>query len=219
MFERFTELARQVVPLALRESDRLGHNYIGCEHFLVGLAQQPGRGAARVLDVHRLDVHAVQRGLDRLVDQGILPPPRHTDKELLGGLGVDLDAVLHRMADSFGPDLVNQAVVRATGGGWTPWCGKAFEVKQALWFADKQAQALGQTSISPEHLLFGVLRDARNPVDKPRCFRNSWQRRRRARLGLPQRGPSPVRLIVEQQGLSLEMLCRAALAELRATSR
>lgn len=216
MFERFTEPARQVVALAHEESERLGHNYVGCEHFLVGLARQPGSGAARVLSVHRMDVHAVQRELDRLVNRGILPPPRRTDKELLDSLGVDLDAILHRMEDSFGADLVNQAVARATGGVLTPWCGKALEVKQAFWLAAKQAQALDHTGISPEHLLFGVLLDAQNPVDKPRCFRNSWQRRRRARLGLPQRGPSPVRLIVEQQGLSLKALRKAVLDELHA---
>src|ERR671937_722143 len=49
MFERFTERARQVVVLALREALSLGHNYIGTEHILLGLVRENEGVAARIL--------------------------------------------------------------------------------------------------------------------------------------------------------------------------
>jgi len=39
-FERLTPRARKVVELALRESLQLGHDYIGTEHMLLGLARK-----------------------------------------------------------------------------------------------------------------------------------------------------------------------------------
>src|SRR5918911_2353317 len=49
MLERFTERARQVVVLALREALSLGHNYIGTEHILLGLVRENEGVAARIL--------------------------------------------------------------------------------------------------------------------------------------------------------------------------
>ena len=40
------------------------------------------------------------------------------------------------------------------------------------------------------------------------------ERRKRSMFGLPTRGPSPVRLLVESQGLALEQLRGAVLEEL-----
>lgn len=37
-----------------------------------------------------------------MISRGILPPPWHNDHELLGSLGVDLDAILRSMEDVFG---------------------------------------------------------------------------------------------------------------------
>src|SRR6185503_10064266 len=45
MFERFTDRARRVVALAQREARKLGHDYIGTEHILLGLIDE-GAGVA-----------------------------------------------------------------------------------------------------------------------------------------------------------------------------
>ena len=37
MFERFTDQARRVVVVAQEESRKLGHDYIGTEHILLGI--------------------------------------------------------------------------------------------------------------------------------------------------------------------------------------
>jgi ATP-dependent Clp protease ATP-binding subunit ClpC len=49
VFERFTELARQVVVLAQDQSRMLGHDFIGTEHLLLGLLAEQRGMAARVL--------------------------------------------------------------------------------------------------------------------------------------------------------------------------
>src|SRR5918993_5929987 len=49
MFERFTDRARRVVVLALREALHLEHNYIGTEHILLGLIREGEGVAAQVL--------------------------------------------------------------------------------------------------------------------------------------------------------------------------
>ena len=53
MFERFTEGAREAVVLAQDEARRLGHNYIGTEHLLLGMLRQESVAsrALRNLDV------------------------------------------------------------------------------------------------------------------------------------------------------------------------
>jgi ATP-dependent Clp protease ATP-binding subunit ClpA len=219
MFDRFSEAAHDVMDRAGHESDRLQHNYIGGEHLLVAIAEQPTGLARGLLSARRLDAAVLRDEVQRLVAAGVLPPPTQSDAELLRMVGVDLDQVARALNDTFGSAAVDDAVRQVSRrSGWTPLCGKALVVKQAFWFAALQADALGQADVEPEHLLLGILRDARNPIDKPRCFRNPWQRRRRAHLGLHSRGPNPVRLIVEARGLTLDGLHEALVTQLRDAS-
>jgi ATP-dependent Clp protease ATP-binding subunit ClpA len=217
MLDRFNAAAHDVMDRAGREADRLQHNYVGGEHLLVAIAEQRSGPAAELLSVHRLDATALRDEVQRLITAGVLPPPMHSDAELLRMVGVDLDRVTGTLHESFGAAAVDDAVRRVSRRiGWTPLCGKALTVKRSFWFAAQQADTLGRADVGPEHLLLGLLRDAQNPLDKPRCFRNRWQRRRRAHLGLRDRGPSPVRLIVEARGLTLAGLHDALLTQLRA---
>ena len=219
MIERFPEPARQVFELADQESDRMQHNYVGCEHVLAGLARHPTSPVADVLIAQGFDVGTIRAELTRLVDQGFLPPPWRNHAALLRGLGVDLSAVRHTMEESFGAEAVERATRQALRTtGWSPLCGKAHVFKQALYLAHQRRHALGHPHTGPGHILVGVLDDAEHPLDKPRCFRNPWNRRRRANLGLPDRGPSPVRLIVQARGTTLTELRRAVVAQLNATS-
>jgi len=57
----FTPMAKQVLASSVDESSRLGHNYIGTEHLLLGLLQAQEGIAARVLHtlgMRRADIHA-----------------------------------------------------------------------------------------------------------------------------------------------------------------
>lgn len=213
MLDHFAEPVRSILLIAEREADRLGHNYIGCEHVLAALAVQPDTPTARILAGHGLNLETIRSELDRLVEQGVLPPPWHNDADLLRGLGIDLDAVMRAARESFGDAAVDNAARQVTRRtGWSPLCGKAILIKQALYYAGQQRRERHQPVIEAPDLLLGLLRDAEQPVDRPRCFNNPWRRRLRTRLGLPLRGPSPVRLVVEAAGTSLEVLQRAATA-------
>jgi ATP-dependent Clp protease ATP-binding subunit ClpC len=47
--ERFTQRARRVLSLAHQEAERARNNYIGTEHLLLGLMDEEGGVAGRVL--------------------------------------------------------------------------------------------------------------------------------------------------------------------------
>lgn len=60
MFERFTDTARHVVVQAQHDARRLGHNYIGCEHLLLGLALEPDGAASTALRTLGADARTVR---------------------------------------------------------------------------------------------------------------------------------------------------------------
>src|ERR1043166_9167235 len=49
MWQRFTERARRVVFFAQEEAARLGENYVGTEHLLLGLVRESDSVAGRLL--------------------------------------------------------------------------------------------------------------------------------------------------------------------------
>lgn len=223
MFERFTQPAHRVVELAEEEAARLGHRYLGPEHVLLGIVRDDNSRAARVLRAHGLDLEAARVEVGRLVDQGVLPRPERNDAELLRDLGIDLEAVRRQAEETFGCEAVDEASWRVTrrswwrGGalGWTPLCGRPMAAKGALHLASVEADALGQ-DVGPEHVLLGVLRDAAALPGDPRPSQRA--KRTRAYLGLPEQGASPVKLVLEARGLTLEQLREEVLAELHAAS-
>jgi ATP-dependent Clp protease ATP-binding subunit ClpA len=80
----FTERAKRVLELSLRESGQLGHRYIGTEHILLGLAREEGGVAAQVLTGLGADLDRVRQQVIELLqgDQGEQPPsepPRRED--------------------------------------------------------------------------------------------------------------------------------------------
>ena len=46
---RFSTAAGNALDLAVSEATAMGHNYVGCEHLLIGLAGEPDGGAGRAL--------------------------------------------------------------------------------------------------------------------------------------------------------------------------
>jgi ATP-dependent Clp protease ATP-binding subunit ClpC len=217
--ERFSESARQVVELAGRESDRMGHDYLGGEHVLAGIAAQASTRAAYILAGSGLGMAAIRAELDRLADGGVLPPRWRNDAELMSGPGIDLAAVQRAAEDAFGPGAVAQAArrvsrrsrLRGGGPGWTPLCGKAMAAKQAFYLATVEADVSGLHAVGPEHVLLGVLSDAGAPARWTRRTRRT--RCGRAYLGFPPRpGPHPVRAVIEARGTTLDALRAAVLA-------
>ena len=231
---RFTEEAGIVPHFAREEAERRHQYYLGPEHLLLGLLvgdENPmvtglrehgldlkvgdDNPAARVLRAHGLDLETVRAGIDRLVAEGVLPGHQASDAELLATLGIDLDAVLAHLKDSYGWEAYYdaaqhvrlrpiQAFPHAPGGGTPLICWRVFKIVR------EEAVARGE-DITPAHWLLALLRDAEDPIE---VSPYPIERRTRAMFGLPNRGPSPVRLLVENQGLTLDQLRTAVLDEL-----
>lgn len=73
----FTPRAQAALEAAGGISQRLGHDYVGSEHLLLGLLQQPGSGAARLLTGLGLTRRGLQAKLVAAVGAGSpLPLPR-----------------------------------------------------------------------------------------------------------------------------------------------
>jgi ATP-dependent Clp protease ATP-binding subunit ClpA len=70
MFERFTERARQVIVFAQDEARTLGHNYIGTEHFLLGLLREQDGIAASALASLGITAEEVRAQVVAIVGQG-----------------------------------------------------------------------------------------------------------------------------------------------------
>ena len=204
--------------LARMEARRLGHHYLGPEHYLLGLLRQGDNPAARVLVTHGLDLETVRAEVDRLIAQGVLPGPQPSDGELLATLGVDLEAVHARSQATFGEHAYWEAAQRVRRRPNQPVTHTPhistdptpIMYVRALNFAAHEAIARDQ-EVGPEHLLLGLLRDAEDPVGTDLAPQD---RRQRVLLGLPDHGPNPIRLLVEARGLTLDRLRTALLGEL-----
>ncbi len=68
--ERFTQRARRVLSLAHQEAERARHSLIGTEHLLIGLVEEEGGVAGRVLREMGLEVERVREMVNRLSGQG-----------------------------------------------------------------------------------------------------------------------------------------------------
>ena len=70
MWQRFTERARRVVFFAQEEAARLGENYVGTEHLLLGLVRENDSVAARILDRLNVVLSRVRAEIERQVTRG-----------------------------------------------------------------------------------------------------------------------------------------------------
>ena len=150
MFERFAESAREVVVQAQHEADGLGHNYIGTEHLLLGLARDDGAAGETLrslgISSDRLRARTkLMLGMDAVLDE-----------DALATIGIDLDEVRRRVEAAFGPG----ALERTRSGKrlrrsrcMTPRAKKVLELSL------REALARGDRSVSSQHVLLGIVRE------------------------------------------------------------
>jgi ATP-dependent Clp protease ATP-binding subunit ClpA len=77
VFERFTDRARRVIPLAQEEARLLNHNYIGTEHILLGLIHEGEGVAAKALESLGISLEAVRVQVQEIIGQGQTAPTGH----------------------------------------------------------------------------------------------------------------------------------------------
>jgi ATP-dependent Clp protease ATP-binding subunit ClpA len=217
---RFGEPAHRVLDLARKEAERCGHRYLGPEHVVLGAFGEGYSRAAGVLRAAGVELVVARTALARLADQGVVPAPRPSDAELLGALGIDLDAVRRDTEQAFGFRAVGEATWRVTRRRrwrgrrvvWTPLCGPPLLAKRALQLATDQAHALSHDEVRPEHLLLGVLTDARQPLDLVRGSRR--HRQILGHVGLPDGYQGAAGLLLAALQVDLDRLSEAVAAEL-----
>jgi hypothetical protein len=175
MWDRLSPEAREVMSLALTESEQLGHGYLGDEHVLLGLLRGQASRASSLLRGHGLDLASARAELQRLSAAGLMPRSRADDVGALRAVGIDVEAVRERLVTAFGEQAVGAAVWRASRRPWwrgggrrrTPLCGPPFFAKRAMYLASCYAESRDAGAVMPEHLLYGVLRDLDDPYGAP----------------------------------------------------
>ncbi|MFQ5655971.1 MAG: ATP-dependent Clp protease ATP-binding subunit [Candidatus Methylomirabilales bacterium] len=70
MFERFTERARKVIILAREEAIRLGHNFVGTEHLLLGLVREGDGLAVAILKKLNVSLTSLKGEVEKIVSVG-----------------------------------------------------------------------------------------------------------------------------------------------------
>jgi hypothetical protein len=176
MFEHLEPQARMIVDDGIAEARRSGHGWFGSEHLLLGgLANRsvlPVDAQALLPDVEHLRQYLF-RGMGRAATG-------RSDDALLASLGIDLEEVRRRAAETFGAEAVQRAAVRARSAGSRPQRPRrrtrrreriprcltsvpgeslmmAPRVKEAFERARKRYVQLGQPSISAPVLLAALL--------------------------------------------------------------
>jgi ATP-dependent Clp protease ATP-binding subunit ClpA len=185
MFERFNSESRQVLERSQAEARRLGHDFVGCEHFLLALSEQPA--IAPIFSAAGLDRAALEAAVRQVVGT------RDIDANALAGIGIDISAVREIVERSFGVGALEAAAVALNRPGGhrrrprrrcvtaprTPCASMGASIgasmgasmgaatgtsmglrlsanaKEALSRALQQSRAVGSTTIDPEHLASG----------------------------------------------------------------
>jgi ATP-dependent Clp protease ATP-binding subunit ClpA len=207
MWDRLTPDGREVLRLAYVEARELGHPCLADEHVLLGLLRHRTNRAAELLSSHGLELAAVRTELVRI---GPTLGPRVDPAGALRSLGIDPEEVRRRLEATFGADAVEGAERRVRrrprwrGGHPRPSALCAYLLaKRSFDIAARYADRRGDPAVGPEHLLYGVLRDARDPLGTDLGRRS---RRELATLGWTGNRPNPLRVLLEARGISLTQL-------------
>ena len=73
MFDRFTDRARKAMGLAWQRARRLGHDYIGTEHVLLGLVEEGSGVASDVFKNLDVDPRRIRDAVEGMITRGDLP--------------------------------------------------------------------------------------------------------------------------------------------------
>jgi ATP-dependent Clp protease ATP-binding subunit ClpA len=217
VWQRLTPDGAEVLRLGFVDARELGHPCLADEHVLLGILRHGSSDAAGLLRSRGVDAAAVRA---ELVKIGRPFGPRVDQASALRTLGIEVEEVRRRLDEAFGAQAREAAERRVRrrprwrGGrpGPTPLCAYLL-AKRSLAFAAELASRRGDTGIGPEHLLYGVLRDARDPLGTELSRRG---RKQLAALDWTTGGPNPLRLVLEARGVDPTRMAAQLLGTQRA---
>ena len=147
MFEKFTDRAKRVLVLAQEEAVERGHDYIGTEHVLIGLAGVRGTVAGDLLHDKGVTVPALREEAETVVvASGMQTVGPQAATEALASIGIDVEEIRRRADETFGPGKFH-----FPRPAFTP------RTKKVLEYTLRQAVELGSDAIGTEHILLGML--------------------------------------------------------------
>jgi ATP-dependent Clp protease ATP-binding subunit ClpA len=152
VFERFTGPARDVVSAAVREATQLDLHYLGTEHLLLGLLDQPANLACTVLHGVGLEREYVRSEVSRILGPGVGGLSEH-DALALQALGIDLHTIRSTVEEAFGDGVLDQPASRRRLRR-IPFTRRA---KKVLELSLREARSLRHDRLGPEHILLGLI--------------------------------------------------------------
>jgi ATP-dependent Clp protease ATP-binding subunit ClpA len=220
MAQRPSAANQNIWRLAEGERRRLGHPHLGDEHLLLGMLAHAANPAAAMLTERGLELDSASSEIARIVAAS--GPVAQDAAALLGELGVDVAQMRRRLESTFAALAVHEAARQVRRRPWwrgraqhSPLCGPPYLIKRAQHIACTTAGQRGEIEIGPEHLLYGVLRVARDPLGSGLGRRG---RRDMARLGLPVGGPHPVRVLLAEYGIDVQLFAEDVLVNRTTTA-
>ena len=146
VYDRFTELAKRSLVAARDAAASLGHDFIGTEHLLLGLAQTAGTASevlrAQGVEVGRLRAEIVRQS----AANSSAAPQGQAAKDALSTLGIDVAEIQRRADETFGP-----------GAFQYPRPAYSLRTKKVLQSALQETIGMGRQRMDTEHLLLGLL--------------------------------------------------------------
>jgi hypothetical protein len=141
---------RKVLGAASRWAERFGSSHLGTDHVLLALVEAEGP-ASQVLTSAGMSVDALRDAVLASLPESQRKLFAPTAEEALEDLGLDLDALRKGLAEEFGARLP---------------LGPGLNVTTALtatfWLSEQQAERLGSSEVTPEHLLLALLWQGRH---------------------------------------------------------
>ncbi|OQX54004.1 MAG: hypothetical protein B5M48_01910 [Candidatus Omnitrophica bacterium 4484_213] len=148
----FTPKAKEVLELAFDEAKKMGHNYIGTEHLLLGLLREKEGIGAQVLFNLGLDINKLREAIMRLLGEGV--PSGEPDSESRRGRTKEKGKT--PALDAFGRDLTSLA----KEGKLDPVIGRVNEIERVIQILARRTKnnpvLLGEAGVGKTAIVEGL---------------------------------------------------------------
>ena len=147
--------SKAVISFAADEADRMGSEYVGIEHLLLGLLRHEGCTAARILRECGATIRQNPRGIEKTIPHAPLSKEARMLQVTEG-----LNQILAAAANQSSPENPEEA------SGLTSRFGNfAEEAWRAIFFARYEASQFQSPLVETEHLLLGIVREGIPRID------------------------------------------------------